>query len=94
MASTAATTARQGLQLTKSTSAYIVNHLSWRRWHGGSFWGGNDFDTAYSIPIDRSTRLRFRLNATPSRTLRRDGGNIMLRPIADMPPLAGESACV
>jgi len=30
--------------------------------------------------------LRFRLNATPTRTARRDGGNIVLRPIADMPP--------
>ena len=48
--------------------------------------GGNDFDTAYAIPIDRSTRLRFRLNATSTRTSRRDGGNIVLRPIADMPP--------
>ncbi|MGH7117624.1 MAG: type IV pilus twitching motility protein PilT, partial [Acetobacteraceae bacterium] len=34
-----------------------------------------------------STRLRFRLNATPTRTSRRDGGNIVLRPIPDMPPL-------
>ena len=50
--------------------------------------GGNDFDTAYAIQIDRSTRLRFRLNATPTRTARRDGANIVLRPIADMlPPL-------
>ena len=47
--------------------------------------GGNDFDTAYAIPIDRSTRLRFRLNATPTRTSRRDGGNIVLRPISDLP---------
>jgi defect-in-organelle-trafficking protein DotB len=48
--------------------------------------GGNDFDTAYAIPLDRSTRLRFRLNATPTRTSRRDGGNIVLRPIPDLPP--------
>jgi defect-in-organelle-trafficking protein DotB len=65
--------------------SYIVNHL-----YGADgmarLQGGNDFDTAYSIPIDRSTRLRFRLNATPTRTSRRDGGNIVLRPIADMPP--------
>jgi len=42
----------------------IVNHL-----YGADgmarLQGGNDFDTAYAIPIDRSTRLRFRLNATP-----------------------------
>ena len=63
----------------------IVNHL-----YGADgmarLQGGTDFDTAYAIQIDRSTRLRFRLNATPTRTSRRDGGNIVLRPIADMPP--------
>ena len=63
----------------------IVNHL-----YGADgmarLQGGSDFDTAYAIQIDRSTRLRFRLNATPTRTSRRDGGNIVLRPIADMPP--------
>jgi defect in organelle trafficking protein DotB len=65
--------------------SHIVNHL-----YGADgmarLQGGNDFDTAYAIQIDRSTRLRFRLNATPTRTSRRDGGNIVLRPIADMPP--------
>lgn len=67
----------------------IVNHL-----YGADgmarLQGGKDFDTAYAIPIDRSTRLRFRLNATPTRTARRDGGNIVLRPIADMPPSLAE----
>lgn len=67
----------------------IVNHL-----YGADgmarLQGGNDFDTTYSIPIDRSTRLRFRLNATPTRTARRDGGNIVLRPIADLPPTLAE----
>ena len=48
--------------------------------------GGDDFDTAYAFQIDRSTRLRFRLTATPTRTSRRDGGNIVLRRIAEMPP--------
>ncbi len=65
--------------------AQIVNHL-----YGADgmarLQGGKDFDTAYAIAIDRSTRLRFRLNATPTRTSRRDGGNLVLRPIADMPP--------
>ncbi len=63
----------------------VVNHL-----YGADgmarLQGGNDFDTAYAIAIDRSTRLRFRLNATPTRTSRRDGGNVVLRPIPDLPP--------
>ena len=63
----------------------IVNHL-----YGADgmarLQGGNDFDTAYSIPIDRATRLRFRLNATPTRTSRRAGSNLVLRPIPDLPP--------
>jgi defect in organelle trafficking protein DotB len=65
--------------------SHIVNHL-----YGADgmarLQGGNDFDTAYAIQVDRSTRLRFRLNATSTRTARRGGGNIVLRPIADMPP--------
>jgi defect-in-organelle-trafficking protein DotB len=71
--------------LDESEFSHIVNHL-----YGADgmarLQGGKDFDTAYGVPIDRSTRLRFRLNATPTRTSRRDGGNIVLRPIADMPP--------
>jgi defect-in-organelle-trafficking protein DotB len=63
----------------------IVNHL-----YGADgmarLQGGTDFDTAYAIQIDRTKRLRFRLNATPTRTSRRDGGNIVMRPIADLPP--------
>lgn len=63
----------------------IVNHL-----YGADgmarLQGGSDFDTAYAIAISRGVRLRFRLNATPTRTSRRDGGNIVLRPIADLPP--------
>ncbi len=65
--------------------SHIVNHL-----YGADgmarLQGGNDLDTAYAIQIDRSTRLRFRLNATSTRTSRRDGGNVVLRPIPDMPP--------
>lgn len=63
----------------------IVNHL-YAADGMARLQGGTDFDTAYSIAVDRSTRLRFRLNATPTRTSRRNGGNIVLRPIADMPP--------
>lgn len=48
--------------------------------------GGSDFDVSYDISVSRSKRLRFRLNATPIRTSRRDGANIVLRPIADLPP--------
>lgn len=63
----------------------IVNHL-----YGADgmarLQSGSDFDTAYAISISRAVRLRFRLNATPTRTSRRDGGNIVLRPIADLPP--------
>jgi defect-in-organelle-trafficking protein DotB len=63
----------------------IVNHL-----YGADgmarLQGGSDFDTAYAIAVSRSIRLRFRINATPTRTSRRDSGNIVLRPIADMPP--------
>ena len=63
----------------------IVNHL-----YGADgmarLQGGSDFDTAYAIAVSRAVRLRFRLNATPTRTARRDGGNIVLRPIADTPP--------
>jgi defect-in-organelle-trafficking protein DotB len=65
--------------------SYIVNHL-----YGADgmarLQGGSDFDTAYAIQIDRSTRLRYRLNGTATRTSRRDGGNVVLRPISDMPP--------
>jgi defect-in-organelle-trafficking protein DotB len=65
--------------------SHIVNHL-----YGADgmarLQGGTDFDTAYAIQIDRSTRLRFRLNGTSTRTFRRDGGNVVLRPISDLPP--------
>jgi defect in organelle trafficking protein DotB len=48
--------------------------------------GGQDFDVSYEIARSRTQRLRFRLNATSIRTSRRDGANIVLRPIPDMPP--------
>ena len=47
---------------------------------------GSDFDVAYEIAVNRTTRLRYRLNATPTTTSRHFGANIVLRPIADMPP--------
>ena len=62
----------------------IVNHL-----YGADGMArpamGSDFDTAYAIG-SRARCGSFRLNATPTRTSRRDGGNIVLRPIADLPP--------
>lgn len=67
----------------------VVNHL-----YGADgmarLQGGNDFDTAYSINLDRSRRLRYRLNATPTRRARRDGGNVVLRPMRDLPPTLAE----
>ena len=71
--------------LDETQIAQIANHL-----YGADgtarLQGGSDFDVSYEIPIDRSRRLRFRLNATPIRTSRRAGANIVLRPIADLPP--------
>ena len=64
--------------------SHIVNHL-----YGADamarLQGGTDFDTAYAVQIDRSTRLRFRLNGTSTRTFRQTGGNVVLRPISDLP---------
>ncbi|GAC1341397.1 MAG: Dot/Icm type IV secretion system ATPase DotB [Bradyrhizobium sp.] len=71
--------------LDEAQIAQIANHL-----YGADgtarLQGGSDFDVSYAIPITRSERLRFRLNATPIRTSRRAGANIVLRPIADLPP--------
>ena len=71
--------------LDEAQIAQIANHL-----YGADgtarLQGGSDFDVSYEIPIVRSRRLRFRLNATPIRTSRRAGANIVLRPIADLPP--------
>ena len=71
--------------LDEAEVAQIANHL-----YGADgtarLQGGSDFDTAYEVPISRTERLRFRLNATPSQTSRREGANIVLRPIPDMPP--------
>lgn len=67
----------------------IVNHL-----YGADgmarLQGGSDFDVTYEIQVSRTERLRFRLNATPTRTSRRDGGNVVLRPIPDLPPSLAE----
>jgi len=71
--------------LDEADLAQIANHL-----YGADgtarLQGGNDFDVAYEIPVSRTERLRYRLNATPTRTSRREGANIVLRPIPDMPP--------
>ena len=71
--------------LDEAQIAQIANHLSGAD-GTARLQGGSDFDVSYEIPIDRSRRLRFRLNATPIRTSRRAGANIVLRPIADLPP--------
>lgn len=74
-----------GETLDEAEVAQIANHL-----YGADgtarLQGGSDFDTAYEVSISRTERLRFRLNATPSQTSRREGANIVLRPIPDMPP--------
>jgi defect-in-organelle-trafficking protein DotB len=71
--------------LDEADVAAIVNHL-----YGADgtarLQGGQDFDVAYEVHVTRSQRLRFRLNATPIRTSRGMGINIVLRPIPDLPP--------
>jgi len=71
--------------LDESEVAQIANHL-----YGADgtarLQGGQDFDVSYEVARSRIKRLRFRLNATPTRTSRRDGANIVLRPISDLPP--------
>jgi len=73
------------LPLNEVEIAQVVNHL-----YGADgtarLQGGQDFDVSYEIALSRSQRLRFRLNATPTRASRREGANIVLRPIADLPP--------
>jgi defect-in-organelle-trafficking protein DotB len=75
--------------LDEAGMSQIVNHL-----YGADgmarLQGGKDFDVTYEIQISRTERLRFRLNATPTQTSRRDGGNVVLRPIPDMPPTLAE----
>jgi defect-in-organelle-trafficking protein DotB len=65
--------------------AQIANHL-----YGADgtarLQSGSDFDVSYEVPLGRRERLRFRVNATPTRTSRGIGANIVLRPIADLPP--------
>jgi defect-in-organelle-trafficking protein DotB len=72
-------------RLDEAEIAQITNHL-----YGADgmarLQGGSDFDTAYELVVSRSERLRFRLNATPTRTSRREGANIVLRPIPNLPP--------
>ena len=67
----------------------VVNHL-----YGSDgtarLQGGMDFDVSYEIGLSRTSRLRFRLNATPTRTSRREGANVVLRPIPDLPPTLEE----
>lgn len=63
----------------------IVNHL-YSADGMARLQGGTDIDVAYEIHLSRSKKLRFRLNATPVRTSRGMGANIVLRPIPDLPP--------
>jgi len=63
----------------------IVNHL-YSADGMARLQGGTDIDVAYEIHLSRAEKLRFRLNATPVRTSRGMGANIVLRPIPDLPP--------
>ena len=67
----------------------IVNHL-YGADGSARLENGHDFDVAYSINIGRTRQLRFRVNATPTLTRRRDGANVVLRPIPDLPPTLQE----
>lgn len=69
----------------ESTVSEIANHL-YGADGAARLQNGSDFDVSYEISRSRTQRLRFRLNATPIRTSRRTGANIVLRPISDMPP--------
>ncbi|MEK8121712.1 ATPase, T2SS/T4P/T4SS family [Methylocystis sp. IM4] len=71
--------------LDEAEIAHIVNHL-----YGADgmarLQGGAALDTTYEIAVSRSERLRFRLNVTPTRSSRRIGVNVVLRPIPGLPP--------
>lgn len=67
----------------------IVNHL-YGSDGSARLENGHDFDVSYSINIGRTQQLRFRVNATPTMTRRRDGANVVLRPIPDLPPTLHE----
>ena len=64
--------------LDEAQIAQIANHL-----YGADgtarLQSGSDFDVSYDIPVSRSKRLRFRLNATPIRT---SGVVAWTRPVA------------
>jgi defect-in-organelle-trafficking protein DotB len=71
--------------LDEAEIAQIVNHL-YGADGSARLQGAGEFDVSYEIAVSRTERLRFRLNATATRTSRREGANIVLRPIPDMPP--------
>jgi len=71
--------------LDEAEIAQIVNHL-YGADGSARLQGAGEFDASYEIAVSRTERLRFRLNATATRTSRREGANIVLRPIPDMPP--------
>jgi defect-in-organelle-trafficking protein DotB len=71
--------------LDEAEIAQIVNHL-YGADGSARLQGAGEFDVSYEIAVSRTERLRFRLNATATRTSRREGANIVLRPIPDTPP--------
>ncbi len=71
------------------TLVEIVNHL-YGAAGSARLENGHDFDLSYSINLTRTRQLRFRVNGTPTITRRRDGANLVLRPISDLPPSLDE----
>lgn len=71
--------------LDQKAMAEILNHI-----HGqdasARLDNGKDFDTSYSIRIDRKARIRFRINATPTTLETANGAHLVIRPIPDTPP--------
>jgi defect-in-organelle-trafficking protein DotB len=71
--------------LDEAEIAQIVNHL-----YGADgmarLQGCAALDTTYEIAVSRTERLRYRLNVTSTRSSRRLGVNVVLRPIPGLPP--------
>jgi len=73
------------MALTDSELSLITNHF-----YGADgiarLRSGKPFDVSYEVLLSRTSRLRFRINATAQCTSRRDGVNIVMRPIPEKPP--------
>lgn len=63
----------------------LLNHIHGRD-ASARLDNGYDFDTSYSVRIDRKTRIRFRINATSTSISTSNGAHLVIRPIPDSPP--------